>query len=348
MAVEKPKLGRLGEIRRQPLSRERVTEVRRSFLNDRQLPLVIEPVTGGASLATWVAAYAEEITRDLHRYGAILFRGFNVTSPEEFDTVIHAASGEPFAYKERSSPRTAVHGHIYTSTEYPPSQEIFFHNENSYAHTWPRRLFFCCLVSAESGGETPLADVRRVYDSLPGPVRARFETHGVKYVRNYSERLGLSWQTVFQTDDAARAEAYARASGYATEWRDTRLRTSRIAPATYVHPHTGERIWFNHAAFFHLTTLDPLVQQGLLAQCGADDLPNQTYVGDGSAIEAETADALRRAYRENSVAFSWVKGDVLFVDNMLVAHARASFKGPRKVLVGMSDPWSAGAGQEGA
>jgi hypothetical protein len=40
------------------------------------------------------------------------------------------------------------------------------------------------------------------------------------------------------------------------------------------------------------------------------------------------------------VAFPWQKGDILLLDNMLVAHGRAPYAGPRKVVVAMAEPVS--------
>jgi hypothetical protein len=48
-------------------------------------------------------------------------------------------------------------------------------------------------------------------------------------------------------------------------------------------------------------------------------------------------DHLRAAYRRETVSFPWQKGDLLMLDNMLVAHARDPFSGPRRVLVGMAE-----------
>jgi hypothetical protein len=106
------------------------------------------------------------------------------------------------------------------------------------------------------------------------------------------------------------------------------------------HPQTGEPVWFNHATFFHVSTLPEAVREGLAAGLAEEDLPANTYYGDGSPIEPETLEHLRAAYREETVLFPWRQGDLLMLDNMLVAHGRSPFRGPRKILVAMADPIS--------
>jgi hypothetical protein len=68
-----------------------------------------------------------------------------------------------------------------------------------------------------------------------------------------------------------------------------------------------------------------------------DELPNNTYYADGSPIEANVLNELRRAYEDEKVDFGWQKGDVMMLDNMLVTHGRDPFLGERKILVGMSE-----------
>ena len=74
------------------------------------------------------------------------------------------------------------------------------------------------------------------------------------------------------------------------------------------------------------------------AQVKPEDLPNNTYDGDGSPMEPEVLDALRAAYCAETVAFPWQEGDILMLDNMLAAHGRAPFTGPRRILVAMAEP----------
>ena len=171
-----------------------------SLAEGQTLPLVIRPNRSGIDLISWGRSNRPFLEKHLLERGGILFRGFDVRSPETFQTFIDALGKEALEYKERSSPRSQVQGNIYTSTDYPARLPIFLHNENSYAHTWPRKIFFYCHVEPTAGGETPIADVRRVYRAIPEGIRRKFETKGILYVRNFSEVAGLPWQTVFQSE----------------------------------------------------------------------------------------------------------------------------------------------------
>ncbi|HKV12833.1 MAG TPA: TauD/TfdA family dioxygenase [Thermoanaerobaculia bacterium] len=334
---EKPSLGSL-RIERKAVSASQQDLVRQSFLGGGNLPLVLEPTRSGVDLISWAKGSRGFLESNLQKWGGILLRNFDVESAARFEELIASVFGEALEYKERSSPRSTVSGNIYTSTDYPPDQHIFLHNENSYAHTWPAKIFFCCHTAPAEGGETPIADVRKVYARIPEEVRRKFEEKEVLYVRNFNEMLGLPWQTVFGSDDPQAVEEYCRRSGYEVTWKEgQRLQTRRRGPAVVRHPKTGEPVWFNHATFFHVTTLAPAIRDALLA-LGEADLPNNTYYGDGSPIEPEVLDLLRGAYHQETVSFPWQKGDILMLDNMLVAHGRAPFKGSRKILVGMAEP----------
>ncbi|WP_405789317.1 TauD/TfdA family dioxygenase [Streptomyces sp. NBC_00029] len=276
-----------------------------------------------------------ELDSALHDQGAVLLRGLPADL-ELFDEITRLVGGSPLEYTERSTPRSEVQGAIYTSTEYPPDQSIPMHNESSYSENWPRLLFLLCAVPAESGGATPVADSRAVYRALPADVRERF-ARGVVYTRSFRQGLGLSWQEAFQTDDPAAVEKYCTEHGQSFEWTDEGLRTSHHRPAWQVEPRTGDTVWFNQAHLFHATSLEPDVLEALLSLYAEEDLPRHAYYGDGSPIERADLDAVRKVYDEVSFAFPWETGDVMIVNNMLVAHGRQPFTGTRRTLVSMTD-----------
>ncbi|WP_432190407.1 TauD/TfdA family dioxygenase [Streptomyces sp. Tue6028] len=287
-----------------------------------------------------IDTHRDELRRCLARQGAVLLRGYAIGGVDGFDAVVRAFSGTPpLAYAERSSPRSTIKGQVYTSTDYPAAEEIFLHNENSYQAVWPGTLYFHCAEPPTTQGATPLADTRRVLAALDPDVREEFERRGWQVVRNFHTGFGVPWQEAFATTDRDAVTAYCAERDIVAEWRpDGGLRTTAARAAVHRHPVTGERVWFNHATFFHVTTVAEEVGAGLRAIFPDEDLPTNTYYGDGGAIPDAVTDHLRSVYRANSVRFDWQRDDVLIVDNMLTAHAREPFTGPRRIAVAMAEP----------
>ncbi|HEY0081924.1 MAG TPA: TauD/TfdA family dioxygenase [Pyrinomonadaceae bacterium] len=300
--------------------------------------LLMQPAAPNLKLAAWGGNNRETIDLRLQQHGAILFRNFALNSIEDFEQFTSAVTSEPVGYHDRTSPRSQVSGNVYTSTDHPADQPIHLHNENSYSYSWPTRIFFFCVNPADEGGQTPIADCRKVFRRISHGVRERFLRRGVMYVRNYGDGFGLTWQTVFQTTDRREVEAYCRATGIEYEWKDAdRLRTRQVRPAAVKHPRTGEDVWFNQAALFHFTSLDSAVSDALLAEFAEADLPFNAYYGDGSPFAHAELEEVREAYRHETFMFDWQRGDLLMLDNMLAAHGRAPFAGARKIVVRMAD-----------
>ena len=162
------------------------------------LPLVVTPATEEVDLLAWAGSNRELLEARLLHDGAILFRNFKLSAIEEFEQLIETVSGKLLDYSYRSTPRTLVSGRIYTSTEYPPHQSIPLHNEHAYSRKWPMKLWFYSMQVAAEGGETPIADSRKIYQHIPAAIRECFERRGLMYVRNYGTGLDLAWEEVFR------------------------------------------------------------------------------------------------------------------------------------------------------
>ena len=301
------------------------------------LPALLSPSRAGEPLLEAFAPLRADIDALLARIGGVLLRGFEVPDVDAF-RAFAASFGHPLlAYEFGSTPRSAVGGGIYTSTEYPAHQHIPLHNEQAYTREWPMKIWFHCVTAAPEGGETPIADSRAIWREMPEPIRRRFAP-GVQYVRNYGE-FDVPWQQVFNTERRDEVEAWCTRSGIRFEWKpDGGLRTTQLCQATAVHPRTGETVWFNQAHLFHVSNLPPEVRESLEELLGADDMPRTACFADGSPIPDAMLDEVRAVLAAQTVSFRWQAGDVLMLDNMLAAHARAPFKGPRKVVVAMAEP----------
>ena len=303
------------------------------------LPILLDVETSGLSAVRWAEEHQHDIRSLIETNGAVLIRGLKVIGSTQFGKILSTLFGsELLEYVYRSTPRTELRGNVYTATEYPAGQVIPQHNENSYSRNWPNRIGFLCLLPAETGGETPIGDSRTVYNILPESVRAKFEEKGVMYVRNYSN-LDLPWSVVFQTEDKSQVEAYCEANELSYEWLGNNdLRTRQVNPATALHPRTGEKLWFNQAHLFHVSSLGKEIADTLLGSLGEENLPRNSYYGDGSRIEPEALELIRTVYEQTKFKFTWQKNDLLLLDNMAFTHGRESYTGARSVLAGMACP----------
>jgi alpha-ketoglutarate-dependent taurine dioxygenase len=326
-----------GQRRAVVLSQEELVTMRP--IGERGLPYLVEPAVSGVDLVSWAEGHRDEIDRLLLEHRGLLFRGFDVESPEAFNAFVQASSsGDLLQYKDRSTPRHAVTGRVYVSTIYPPDQSIRLHNEGTYWYAWPLKIYFCCIVAPAERGATPICDVREVYDRIDPAVREELERRKIMYVRNYNQGVGLTWQEVYQTEDRKEVEEYCHANRIELEWlEDGRLRTRQIRPAVRRHPVTGDKLWFNHGAFFHISSQEPTVREELLTSYGEENLPYATYFGDGRRIPDAAVANIRDAYEQAKIVFPWKRGDVLLLDNMTVAHGREPYSGARQIVVAMVD-----------
>ncbi|HEU4408791.1 MAG TPA: amino acid adenylation domain-containing protein [Polyangiaceae bacterium] len=306
------------------------------------LPLVVRPVVDDLDLAAWAREERAKIDAWLLRHGALLFRGFGLRSVSDFEQVAQAACGELFG-EYGDLPREKSGRHVYASTPYPADKAILFHNESSHLPRWPLKQWFFCVQAAAEGGSTPLADCRRAYAELGPELRERFRRLGLLYVRNFTPGFDVSWQDFFRTDDPAAVEARCRAAGMGCEWASGgRLRVSQRGPAVLTHPKTGEWVLFNQVQLHHPAYLEGPVRQSLLAMLGEQWLPRNVLYGDGTPIDDETTRELAAIYERCAARPAWREGDLLLLDNMLVAHGRDPFRGPRKIVVAMGEMTAAG------
>lgn len=336
--TEENSINKLRKAKRKPINQEREKLIEEKYLSDNFLPLVISPVVDGVNLVAWAAKNRDFLEAHLLNYGGILFRNFNINGVQEFQKFIEAISrGKLVEYNYRSTPRTQVNDKIYTSTEYPSNQSIPLHNEKAYSSVWPMKICFFCTQPAKQGGETPIADSRKVFAKLDSAIKEKFMQKKVMYVRNYGN-FDLSWQDVFQTTNKSEVENFCRKEGIEFEWKNDRLTTRQVCQAVAKHPHTGEMVWFNQAHLFHISSLETKTRESLSSLLAEDTIPRNAYYGDGSTIDPSVIEEINQIYQQEKVVFSWQKGDILVVDNMLTAHGRMPFVGARKVLVGMSEP----------
>lgn len=317
-----------------------------SFLDQKKLPMLVEPPETSrqnADLATLISTSRKDgefFRSKLLEHGALLFRGYSIDSTEEFEQFVVAFSGKKLLdYVGGASPRVELGSGVYTSTEYPAQVMLALHNELSYSHNYPKNLYFCCLIPAQNGGETPIADSRAILEKLDSKVVGEFKKRKIRYDRNLSADAGsgYSWQDAFETADKAKVESYCREADINFRWKDDGgLFLSQVLPATATHPETGEEVWFNQADGFHPSSLDAATYQTLIANRSEEEFRLNSRFGDGAPLDVSMLEHIREVVRNEMIVFQWQKGDVLVLDNLLTAHGRMPFSGARKIILAMT------------
>lgn len=299
------------------------------------------PSTPISEFIDWYNANYDSIQQQLLETGAIVFRGVDIDSLEKFENVFTQLSKNFLNYVDGNSPRTKLSSKVYTSTEYDKNFSITLHNELSYSATYPSKIFFCCTLPAASGGETPIADCRKIYEKMNADLIEQIKSKRITYVRNLhgGQGFGPSWQDTFETKEKSTVEKYCKESLIEFTWKkDGGLKLSQTRDGVIQHPVTKEWVWFNQMDQFHPSHLNPEIYETLMLiyNNNEEELPTYVKFGDNSKVTSDMIKEIRKTVDSLAVSTPWEKGDLLMADNILVCHGRMPYKGDRKVLVSMA------------
>lgn len=316
-------------------------------------------------LVEWLKGHDQWVADQLKQWGALLFRGFDVRDAPAFEKVARAVDPDLKNEYLGTSPRNALTSHVFTASELPAFYPIPQHCEMSFTKAPPRRLFFCCLTEpADGSGETPLCDFRRVLEDLDPALVERFESKGIRIIRNYSGAQSAGrfnpfqlkrWDEMFLTNDRSVVEAKCREEGFEPVWTgNDGLRLISTQAATRTHPDTGVRAWHNHVTTFHpsqaageyrrIHELRPSWKHWALLQVArfmealerrrpSEELAMHCTHADGSPMADADIEAVRAAVWKHLVIHPWRLGDVVAIDNFAVSHGRLPYSGPRSIAV---------------
>ncbi|WP_377454532.1 TauD/TfdA family dioxygenase [Rhodococcoides fascians] len=280
-----------------------------------------------------------EILKIVHTSGSVLLRGFDALSVDDFAGVAEILLDDIVRENGEHEPVEAS-SIVQTPVPFSHGRKLLWHNENSFNHRWPLILMFSPIIVAESGGQTPLTDSRELLQVLDPAIAALFQERGITYVRRFGNGIGVPWQKVFGTSSRSQLETRAAAHGVEVDWGNgDKITTRSVRPAIISHPLTGELAWFGQPAHWHPFCLDNETREALIDVFGADDLPRDCRFGDGSVIPDSVMAELVATHESIEHSFDWAVGDVLIIDNVLCAHARNAYEGPRRLLVAMGDEY---------
>ena len=327
-------------------------------------PLLVTPkkYTSNFCLRAFMEANREWIDKAILKYGAVLFRGFDINSAKEVEADVRAFEPNLSNEYRGTSPRIAQKGseYVFSAAEVPSHFPIAQHLEMSFLPAPPRRLFFSALQAptGNKGGETALTDFRKVYRDIPAKLRDKLASKKIRYTRKHKEKgfkppfvttdiTSLKgWSDLFDTHNKTEVEEICRRENLPVRWegrnRDTFVSEYNDEPFQ-LHPDTKEPVWFNHAQVFHWSTFPAELLSAfrrtrdvrfLLRSVSAFCLSFLTYAvlrrrmalhvsyGDGRPISFREMGQIRKAIHRNMVFNQWQKGDLLMIDNFSTSHGR--------------------------
>ena len=320
------------------------------------------------SLLTLISEEKTSLKLDLVKNGSVLFRGFDINTPEDFEEVALALEPGLQNNYAGTSPRNSRTDFVHSASELPAHYPIMQHCEMSFLPTAPRFLFFYCFIEPKDGGETPICDFRKIYDQMNPEIREEFERKGVRLIRNYTGPKSKSgndvyqlkkWDELFKTTDRTEVEVECAKNELELTWLDDdKLRLVNNRPSVQTHPDTGEKVWFNHLQVFHreaaaieynhiykrqkdfysfkyMIALNAITFYKRMFKKPENEAMHMVFADD-TEIPKSYVEHVQQLIWDNLIASPWKQGDVLMIDNFSTSHGRLPYKGSRDILVAWS------------
>ncbi|KAL8230331.1 hypothetical protein R6Q57_000109 [Mikania cordata] len=304
-------------------------------------PAVLSPTTDtNTNTGVSVTVFEEAIKTEkpwleslLRKSGVIIFRGFPVNSPSDFNSIIEAFGFPEFSYLGGRAPRTHIIGRVYTANESPLDKRIPFHHELAYNLDFPSKLFFYCEEAPEKGGETPVVLSHVVYEKMKErhpELVAKLEEHGLNYITIAGDKDdasaigGTGWKSAYMTDDMNIAEERAAKLGSRLEWKGNAVKII-AGPRQVIKLDKGNqrRIWFINHGFGAVKS-------------NIDEHDTYFELGNGDPVPNDAIKDCLSIMEEECVAIPWKKGDIMLVNNLMSLHSRMPLlKPPRRILTSL-------------
>ena len=288
------------------------------------------------SAVSWVHSRRRELLDQAAEHGAILFRGFPLSSPQDLDRFIAAFDLPNFPYDQSLSNAVRVNKtpRVFTANEAPPNVTIHLHHEMAQTPVYPSRLFFFCEQAAQTGGATPICRSDVLWEKLAArcPEFARnCQGKGLRYSNvmpaenDANSGMGRSWQSTLRASTREEAERRLGQLGYSWEWLpDGSLRaTTPVLPAV-------RKLANGRTSFFN-----QLIAAAMGWKDSRNDPSKAITFGDGTPLDREAVLTATQLGEELSFDIPWQNGDVALVDNFVAMHGRRTFTGTRRVLASL-------------
>ncbi len=300
----------------------------------------------------------------IDQQGALLVQDTGLKSIREYSEFLSSVGYRNHSYLGGSSPRTDQGGSVYTATEIPADITIPIHQEMSYLNSMPDYISFFCEDPPQNDQKTNLiGDMRKFTDRLPVELKNRYKGKRSSLRRMLPPtgkntgfyRAKKSWQETLGTNNREKALAIAGQKGWKLSWTDNDFLEIIQEPVPFfrTHPIHGE-IWCTQALSYQPMTRrltakkDGRTEDLQLLDSALDNAPetiDQMIMENGSSVPPKDSRIWFEISLEIQTPYALRQGDIIILDNILMAHGRSQFTGPRRIFTALGDRRSAGNGE---
>ena len=152
---------------------------------EKEMPLVIEACEQNSYsfLSGFLQSNANKIISDMAHYGAVLLRGFNITSDEQFEHTVLSIPQFQGMQEAFMAENGRVHVGdlkyvLHTNSVYKTGGTVYlggFHTENYYSPDVPSYICFYCSEPSLLGGETGIINTEKIYRHLNTQLKEKLE-----------------------------------------------------------------------------------------------------------------------------------------------------------------------------
>jgi alpha-ketoglutarate-dependent taurine dioxygenase len=341
-------------------------------------PLVIERRGSSSSLGflrEFLSSNSSQIVMDIATHGAVLLRGFDLRSPQDFESAVLAiANFQGINECLMSEPgRDVVKGTrfvLHTNSLYRTGGSLYlggFHSENYYSPDVPSYISFFCEQASQLGGETGLVNTAKLFSDLPEAVKTKLTERAYWIIAwplaKMASRYGVNAQQM---------EQFCLDSGLPIVTRQGQKYASMYKPCVIEHPLTKEHaLAFNYSVELLKSGLDRAIQRLFLPSylskewllhrlswrfpvIGVLDKLDVLSRDPGTVwrslfrtpfdvcvneiFDKEAVGRLAMSIRNRYSSFKWRANDVLLVDNLKMAHGGMPGSGARTLRVLITNP----------
>lgn len=247
------------------------------FINtlETEMPLVFEAKERKdlKFLRDFLASNSEKLMEDVGKYGALLFRGFDIQSDKDFESTLLSIKhlngiSEAFMAEHGRERVDGLQYVLHTNTVYKTGGTLYlggFHSENYYTTDVPGFIAFCCLKPSDLGGETGLVNMEKVYEQLGDELKNKLEKNSY-----FVEKWLVTEVADRYKIDPKRVEEICAQFNLPIVGEGEDKLILMYKPSVFLHPVTQKKALQINC--FSLPTLDPV-----LRKCFLDDYQGDTW-----------------------------------------------------------------------